>query len=520
MQQSQPGSPQRVFTPHNAPIKDAKLLPAQAPLQVFGRNRELGSGHVALKAGTAIFLYGPPGVGKTAIAAVLAAAYTAQNPGGVLWFNMTEDDTDLLLVRVGRAYGVNALTTYQDPAERLAVVRALLERNRPLIVLDGLTDADAVREFARSTAAGIPLIVTDDTQAAGPWTPIALPLLSATDSAQMLRALANLPDGTYNDDLDGLCRVLGGSPLALELAARHMATDDVKPAELLTRLLSVVPQGVSVPDPQQTILAVIYKQLPATVQAIFLMLGAAFAGNASTELIADMSNVPAAQLVPIMRQLAARGLAHESIAYGQVRYRLHESVQVYIRGILQASQRLQAVENRVLQAVVAYTLRHARPDTANQDRLAAEMENIIGAAAFATSVQQEPPVRQLMLALTQQAGDFITQRGFQPEITLLRRLLSLAGRPAPLAERSTNTQNEQRTDTALLADGRDARGDGIDLTNGSSRRNAGYDPFRGRAYRVYRGTAARTCPARRRTDQRSQVLIFNADCTTAACIAH
>ncbi len=420
--------PQRAFTPHNAPIKDAKLLPVQAPAQIFGRNRELGAGHAALKAGTAILLHGPSGIGKTAVAAVLAAAYTAQNSGGVLWFTMTEDDADLLMARVGRAYGVNALTTSEDANERQGMARALLERNRPLIVLDGLTDIDAVRDFMRGTAAGIPLIVTNESQAAGPWTPMAIKLLSIADSTALLRALSGLQDTSYNEDLEGVARVLSGDPLALELAGRHIATDDVTPAELLTALLGAVPPGVSTPDPQQTILSVVYKRLPPAVQGIFLILGVTFAGGASAELISDLSNVPAAQVVPMMRQLVGRGLVHEAISYNQFRYTFHESIQTYARRWLESTGRLQVIENRVMQAVVAYTLRHARSDVQNQDRLAAELDNILGAAAFATATHQEQPVRQLAQALGQQAGDFVTLRGFQTELAQLRKLLFLLGK--------------------------------------------------------------------------------------------
>lgn len=418
--------PQRPFTPYNAPVKDAKLLPAQAPAQVYGRNHELGSGHAALKAGRAVLLHGPAGIGKTAVAAVLATAYTVQNLGGVLWFNMTEDDADLLLARVGRAYGVNALTTNQeDPMERISVVRALLERNRPLIVLDGLTDVAAVRSFARDVAIGIPMIITDETETAGSWLPIALGPLSLTDSVQMLRALSGLKDTAYTADLEGLCRVLDGDPLALSLAGRHMAADDVTPAELLTNFLAAVPAGTSKADPQQTIITVIYKRLIPAVQGIFLMLGATFAGGASAELVSDLSNLPAQSVAPVMRQLVVHGLAHESVVYNQLRFTLHESVQAFARRLLQTGNRLQAVENRALQAVIAYTLRHARSDAANHDRLAAETDNIMGAAAYATSTNQEQAIRQLMQAISQQAGDFVTLRGFQPELAQLRKLLLL-----------------------------------------------------------------------------------------------
>src|SRR5437763_6497848 len=136
----------RSFTPHGAPIRNAKLLPVQPPGQIIGRNRELGSVHVTLKVGSAVFLSGQSGIGKTALAAILATAYIASNPGGVLWFNVMEDDIELLIARVGRAYGVNSLTVPGDSSSNNAeVVHALLQKNRPLIVLDGMSDFDAAR---------------------------------------------------------------------------------------------------------------------------------------------------------------------------------------------------------------------------------------------------------------------------------------------------------------------------------------------------------------------------------------
>ncbi len=146
---------QRTFTPHGAPIRNAKLLPVQPPGQVIGRKRELGAIHAALKAEQSVLLTGQPGIGKTALAAVLATVYSASNPGGALWFNIVEDDIETLIARVGRAYGVNALTTPgSDWTNSAEVVRALLEKNRPLIVFDGLVDLNAAAEFVRQVADG------------------------------------------------------------------------------------------------------------------------------------------------------------------------------------------------------------------------------------------------------------------------------------------------------------------------------------------------------------------------------
>jgi tetratricopeptide (TPR) repeat protein len=443
--------PSRAFVPPNAPIKDAKLLPEPPPARIFGRNRELASSHVALKAGSAIFLHGPAGVGKTAIASILATAYTAEDLGGVLWFSVAEDDADLLLARIGRAYGVNAITEQSNPAERLRLVRALLERNHPLIVLDGLADANAIRDFVRNVASGVPLIITDTVPASGPWTPTLIPMLTNADGGDLLRAVSGLGAAADGDDIDSLCRILGGNPLALDLIGRYIAVTHTTPAETIPLLLSAIPPGTAKADPQQTALAVVYKKLTPLAQGIFLALGALFTSSAGIELIGDLSAMPPTNLAAIMRQLSVHGLVHESIAYGQSRFTMHESVQAYSRRILEASQRLESIENRVLQAIVAYTTRHASSNTADHDRLAAEMDNIVNAAAFAVNTKQPTPVRQFIQALGQQSGDFVALRGYQPELEQLRKLLSILVRTGPDSQSITTPilSNEPPSDSDM-----------------------------------------------------------------------
>jgi tetratricopeptide (TPR) repeat protein len=159
-------------------------------------------------------------------------------------------------------------------------------------------------------------------------------------------------------------------------------------------------------------------------------------GIATAELIGDLSNVPAARVIPLMRQLVGRSLVREFVAYGQYAYYLHESIQTYVRNWLQQYQRLQITENRALQAVQSYVERHAHNNAADHDRLAAEIDNIVGAAAFATDTSQTNALRQLLNALTQQAGDFVTLRGFQPELGQVKKLATLL---PDFATRSTGT---------------------------------------------------------------------------------
>ncbi|MEP7286606.1 MAG: tetratricopeptide repeat protein [Chloroflexota bacterium] len=417
---------QQTFTPHGAPIRNSKLLPVQAPKRAIGRNRELGVMHNTLKIGASIFLSGASGIGKTALAAVLATAYTTSTPGGVLWFDVLEDDFDLLVARVGRAYGVNTRTTPgADPAANIKTVKDLLSKNKPLIVLDGLVEIGAARDFVRMCASAVPVIITNENTGAGPWTPLELGPLSAVDSQALFKQAAELEnDLSYDDDIEGLCKFLGGVPLAIEMAARQVVTDDVTPAELLVTLPSSTGQ-----DGPLLMTAIVFKRLTPAVQGVLLLLSAMFTPTTTAELISDLTDIPPASVIPQMRQLVTRSLVRESVVYGQFAYTLHEIIQDYTRNWLQQYQRLQGTEIRALRAVLKYTDRHAHDTHTHHDRLAAEIENIIGAAAFATDIGQGGALRQLVQALTQKSGDFITQRGFQPEMAQLTKLVTLLSSP-------------------------------------------------------------------------------------------
>ena len=413
----------RTFTPHGAPIHEAKLLPVQPPTQVIGRNRELASMHVTLRVGSSVFLSGEPGIGKTALAAVLATAYMASHPSGVLWFSVIEDDFDTLIARIGRAYGLSALAgSNEDPSSNFEMVQAVLERNRPLIVLDGLIDIDATREFVKQCASQTPVLIVNERPGSGPWTPISLEPLSDEDSVTLFKQVSGLQDSLYNLDIGGLVKFLGGNPMAIELAGREVTVDDMLPAELLTTLPSSTGH-----DGASTMMALVFKRMPSPVQAMLMIVSAMFTGSASAELISDLSSVPAVNIIPLMRQLVARGVAFESISYGQFAYSLHEIAQNYTRNWLQQYQRLQGIENRALKAVLTYVERHAHEGTAHHDRLAAEMGNIVGAAAYATATGQARALRQLIHSINQNAENFVNLRGFGPELDQMIKLTSLLG---------------------------------------------------------------------------------------------
>jgi len=417
---------QSLLVPTNAPIRDAKLLPTQPPAQMLGRNRELAAMQRLLKAGTTVFLAGPAGAGKTSLAAVLASAMIASKRS-ILWLHVLEDDLETLVARVGRSLGMD---TYHGTGTA-ATLKAALTKENPILVLDGLLDVDAAREFVKTCVNGTPVILAHEETAGGPWTPLELGPLSAEDSRALFSLYSGLNDSRFAQDVEAVSKFLDGNPLTIQLAGRLIATENMSAAELLTSLPSSMGH-----DGHQLVLPVVFKHLSAPLQGLLMVLASTFTGSASLELLSDMSGIPAPQMLPVLRQLVGRGMVRESMsnsANSQPTFTVHEAVQRYTLAWLKNYQRLTPLETRALQSIVAYVDRHADGLEGNQERLAAELPNILGAAAFATDRGNNDALNHLVDALTNKTGDLVAKRGFWPEVDTLKKLqtlLSTAPRPA------------------------------------------------------------------------------------------
>src|SRR5690606_21733156 len=117
-----------------------------------------GEVYTRLRENKPVLLYGAAGIGKTALAATLAAAYTEQ-PGGVLWFNVDDDTIDQLIVHVGRAYNVAEIANSEHPMGMVGAVASTLTRNKPLIVFDGRLNEEVTQEFIERCADKLPVLL-------------------------------------------------------------------------------------------------------------------------------------------------------------------------------------------------------------------------------------------------------------------------------------------------------------------------------------------------------------------------
>ena len=431
------------FTYPDAPIRAARALPVQPPSHIYGRDSVLADSHRLLNANRAVLLSGAQGSSRAKVAAVLAAAQLALAEGRVLWLTVTQPELntlDVLLSRTARAYG-SIISIDQPQADRINTVRDLLNRNKPLIILDGAIDVDIVRTFIQQVASGLPVIAIGSPDAisttnqavparsaADPLTSIAFEPLADSARLDILRAYGYQQGEGDPASLGELAALIGGNPLALELAARYLGTQQRGADDLILALYGTI-DDIGADGEALAIarmLAVVYPDLIPIAKGVCLILGAVFTGSASAELLTYLTQLTPAQIGRVMGILAQAGLVYVGISAGndQPQYTMHPAIRDYMREQLRTSDKLTQIEDRTVQAIEAYVAQHAHPNPADHDRLAVEMPNIVGAAAYAVESGDTVPVRALLRDLETNAGDFVTARGFQPELQYMRGLIA------------------------------------------------------------------------------------------------
>jgi DNA-binding SARP family transcriptional activator/DNA polymerase III delta prime subunit len=244
-----------VLSADAAAVEVRPAVPHQLPrplAEFVGRSREL----VRLKErlaprdtappGPLVIITGPPGVGKSALAAQVAHAAQERFPDGQLYVNCRGATPGVpaltpldVLGRFLRALGVPPHAVPADLDEAAAMWRSRLHERRVLALLDDAADLEQIRPLL-STPFGNALLVTSRESMS--WGEDACQLelgrMSHAESATMLARLAGA--GRISADAGEtarLVRLCDGLPLALRIAGARLAgRPDWSVSVLATRL--------------------------------------------------------------------------------------------------------------------------------------------------------------------------------------------------------------------------------------------------------------------------------------------
>ncbi len=366
-------------------------IPGQ-PETLVGRDELLAEINALLDKGKRVLLQGFGGMGKTALAASLAAGRIAEDKGPVLWLRAGTEDRDGLFAALARAFNAQqTLAKETGSANQARVVRLLLAQHHVrLVVLDDVWNARALTQLLNVNAfpQGVAVLVTSRQRFVG---------LTRLDVGRLSRAaslhlLAYLCDCVDDADADNLCEKLGDHAFAVRLAGLTMALDGLTPGELLERIGSA-PWTLAAPDGAEEegrgsfedLLKASMYTLDPEAQATFLAFGVFFTASATPELLSIYMRQDQTQVEEALNRLQRRGLAERVAETDEraVEYRIHDLAYSYAKAQTTDEQR-----HRAMDACLEYLRRYKDPVAENFAALRSELDNFIGAVNWAITVER------------------------------------------------------------------------------------------------------------------------------------
>jgi predicted ATPase/DNA-binding winged helix-turn-helix (wHTH) protein len=351
----------------------SRLTNLPEPVSEFiGREGELSEISDLVLAHRLITLTGAGGIGKTRLALEVARQLLPRFADGVWVVELAPlSDPNLLPATVATAVGIELAAV---STERVA---AALGTTQVLLLLDNsehLIEAAAriVEALLRAGPAPRVLVTSrEPLRAENEYLyrvpPLAVPAEGNRDVEDVLRhgavklfvsrALAAdpryAPDTRLAETVAAICRHLDGIPLAIELAASHVAAFGVEGiAARLDDRFRLLKGGHRTALPRhQTLRATLdwsYELLDESERVVFRRLGlfaGAFPLDAASEVAAD-STMSASEVVDGIANLVAKSLLTASLSGGSPQYRLLETTRAYALEKLSASGELHAFSRR------------------------------------------------------------------------------------------------------------------------------------------------------------------------------
>lgn len=424
-------------------------LPAPPPIvrhTLVGRDQELGRALAALRERRPALLHGMGGVGKTTLAAEIAARLQDEHAfgDGIIWIeDIGNASLDEVCDAIARQIGNPAMAglTGRDKA---SAVRGLLAAQDALLVLDDVASSATGRAFVdaclpRKRA----LLMTSRERSlrADFSEAILLAPLAQEAAVALFRAAVGVATNQGDHTIAAICTLLEGHPLALVVAAGRVRAEEMPLERLHDRLADERSRLSSLhldesDDRRRNVRASLQLSLDgldARQREVFLALALCFGETTGVELLAELLGFSQVDCEDVVGQLVARSLVERR---GE-RLRLHRLVRDL--GRERAADTASAIRLRLITAAHAYADRYAEPTLERHDKLETELGNLSGIFQYAVEHGERRDAVALALHIV---NPVLSARGYRTQLVAIGRLAlsaaAMLGDEVDLARLSLN----------------------------------------------------------------------------------
>ena len=380
----------------------------EKPRNLIGRDALLETIFTELSNDARILLHGLGGMGKTSIAATVAAQYLDAIEGEVIWIELGKQTEDTFFDAIANALGKQAdIAGKRGDQRNLAIREMLLEVENLLLVIDNIWNEQAMIPIMRSIPHSVPTLLTSRKLLSIDGMLLDIEELADDDAMQLLQHHAN-KSYTSDDAALKLISMLGNHPYAIELAGsrlkiyRHITPDKligvIRDAPHDTGQLGQIKKpGV------KDLLDESLSELDDHLRHVLTMMGGLFTTYASLELFSAVMGQDKDALIEDLAELERNGLIRLNFDNTELpHYRMHDLTYSYLyMAFTKVGQR---------RGIIEATRIYLRENVNNYDALELDLMNILGVARSAKRMADGESLIDIMRQLVVEAK-YLSARG-------------------------------------------------------------------------------------------------------------
>ncbi|MGI5499178.1 NB-ARC domain-containing protein [Lentzea sp. CA-135723] len=305
--------------------------------RLVGREDELARLEQEAETGGVVVVVGPPGVGKTSLAAESSTRLAARFPDGCLALDLRGVDQQpvaatVALERMLTALGVSGGRLPSSLAERASLFRTLLRDRRMLVVLDNAADENQVRPLLAKAEHGLTIVTCRGALAGLDHARrLTLDVLPRARAVELLESIAGAgvvrADEAAAAEIVSLC---GNLPLAVRIIGNRLATRRSSLTYLVRQLRDerVRLNSLSAGDLHlRSAFEVSLRKLTPLAQQVFRRLALIPGADFDDTLASVAADVPAMEIGPPLHELVQASLL--TVTSGPRRLQFHDLIRLF-----------------------------------------------------------------------------------------------------------------------------------------------------------------------------------------------